>query len=303
MSKLFLILFILATSQFLFAQENEIPVTKKIQGSKELPLELNLLIESLQNITNEEQASREKILPIIMNIDSYARALNKEDIFLVGKIEIYKTLLKTNDFSPKATIDGDSLKTLKEAIKKSNDPFITWFLEALLHDCESLISTATYKDYVLQKNNGRLEKIEYRKIDRKVQLLYRWISKLNPDSPEFMDILRANLAPVMMESLKNIEESFFLMASSTGSESKPLLVKSPEELKFFTLKEIKKIKKAPKKEKTVDDILAPITDETKSEEVVLPEPSKEDWLNEDNAPLNLKNLPKPSDDSDWLQDF
>jgi hypothetical protein len=75
-------------------------------------------------------------------------------------------------------------------------------------------------------------------------------------------------------------------------------------LKFFSLKEVKPVAQKPvKKEKTVDDILAPITDEGKNEEDALPEPSKEDWLNDDNAPTNLKNLPKPSNDADWLQDF
>lgn len=289
--------------QVLLSQEKETPVVseKRIQGSKELPLELNLLIDGLQNIKSAEN-NRENILTTIMNIDSYARVLSKEDIFLVGKIEVYKTLLKSNDFSARATIDGDSLKTLKTAINRSSDPFISWFLKALLHDCESILSSATFKEYLLQKNSGRLDKLEYKKIDKKVQLLYRWISKINPDSSDFQDSLRAELALPMMESLKNIEESFFLMAQSS-SEPNPTLIKSPKDLKFFALKEMKKPKKAPKKEKTIDEILAPVTDETKQEELVLPEPSKENWLNEEDAPINLKNLPKPSNDADWLQDF
>ncbi len=299
MSKVILLLLILGLPGILPAQEQETPpaITKKIQGSKELPLELNLLIDSLQKTNNES------LLPIVLNIDSYARLLSKEDIFLVGKIEIYKTLLKTNDYFPKATVDGDSIKTLRDGIKKATDPFISWFLSALLRDCESLINTPSFKDYLLQKNNGRLEKLEFKKIDKKVQLLYRWISKVNPDSPDFQETLRAELVPVMLESLKNIEESYFLMAiNNTGAT--PPAIKSVAELKFFSLKEVKPVAQKPaKKEKTVDDILAPITDEGKNEETALPEPSREDWLNDDNAPTNLKNLPKPSNDADWLQDF
>lgn len=298
MSKLILFFLILSCSQVLFSKENNNVVATKIQGSKELPLELNLLLESLpQTLDNSIQNS-------IFHIDSYARVLNKEDIFLIGKIEIYKTLLKTNLTYPKAVIDGSSTKTLKDAIKNSTDPFITWFLQALLHDCEALLGTPSFKEYLLQKNAGRLEKLESRKIDKKVQLLYRWISKINPNATDFQEILKAELTPVMYESLQNIEESFFLMASGTVFQPLPPIISSTREFKFFSLKEAKKqAAKIEKKEKSVDDILAPITGEGQAEQIILPEPSSEDWLNDDNAPINLKNLPKPSDDADWLQDF
>ncbi len=300
MNKFFLTLIILFFPIFSFSQEQEKTIPFKIQGSKDLPLELNLLIDSLEE---NEIIDHENLLSHILAIDTYARVLNKEDIFLIGKIEIYKTLLKSNDVYPKASIDGDSLKTLKAAIKKSNDPFISWILDALLHDCEALLATANYKDYLLQKNNGRLEKLEYKKIDKKVQLLNRWVSKINPDTPDFIEVLKNELIPVMIEALKNIEESFFLMAKNSSRDAIPALLKSPKGLKFFARKEIMKKTPTPaKKEKTVEDILAPITDEGKTE-LALPEPSKEDWLNDDNAPVNLKNLPKPSNDADWLQDF
>ena len=64
---------------------------KVVTGSKELPLEINLLVDSLQ-ATNPE--NYKAILPLAMNIDLYARSMSKEDIFLIGKIEVYKTLLK-----------------------------------------------------------------------------------------------------------------------------------------------------------------------------------------------------------------
>jgi hypothetical protein len=270
----------------------------KIQGSKETPLELNLLLESLGN-----SIENTKILPYIMNIDSYARVLSKEDIFLIGKVEIYKTLLKTNEHSLKAIIDVNSTKTLKIAIKKAQDPFIKWFLQALLQDCETLLESSNYKEYLLQKNSGHLEGIELRKIDKKVQLIFRWVSKINPDSPDFQEILKTDLVPVMIDSLINIEESFFLIATNTIFEPFPGLIKSPAELKFFTLKEIKTLTKTVTTEKTLDEILSPITDETKVIVPTLPGPSKEDWLHEDNAPNGLKNLPKPTDDADWLRDF
>lgn len=297
MNKYLLSLFILIFPLISFSQEDT-DNAKRLQGSKELPLELNLLVQSLQDVgTNKEDLHR-----TIMNLDSYARLLSKEDIFLIGKIEIYKSLLKSNELSFKAVIDGESTKVLRRSLEKAKDPFVKWFLQALLHDCESIISSPLYKEYVLQKNNGRLEKIEYKKIDKKIQLLYRWSSKLNPDSPDFENALKTELAPALRESLKNIEESFYLMAVNSRP-GKIKIITDLKELKFFSLAEAKKDKKPAKKEKSVDEILAPITEETPAAEATLPEPSKEDWLNDDNAPANLKNLPKPSDDADWLQDI
>jgi hypothetical protein len=196
MNKFLIILLIFVFSTTLFSQEKVGTVVNKIVGSKEMPLELNLLIESLEN-----SIGLEKILPLVMNIDSYARVLSKEDIFLIGKIEIYKTLLKTSESFPKGVVDGNSTQVLKEAIHKSRDPFIKWFLQALLQDCEALLSSASYKDYLLQKNNGRLERIELKKIDKKVQLLLRWISKINPDAPDFQDLIKADLVPVRQSIL------------------------------------------------------------------------------------------------------
>jgi len=299
MIKILIVLFISIYSACIFPQEKAGNLLSRIQGSKELPLELNILIESLQN-----SVSLEKIIPYVMNIDSYAKTLSKEDIFLIGKVEVYKTFLKSNEFSTKAVVDGSSIKILVSAIKKTRDPFVSWFLQALLRDSEALMRNPNYKEYVLQKRNGPLELIEHKKIDKKVQLLYRWISKINTDTPDFQELFKIELLPTMMDALINIEQSFFLMSAITLFEPMPTLAKSPAELKFFSLKEVA----PPKKKeitaaKTVEDILAPMTENPMQKGSILPAPSKEDWLQEDNAPLNLKNIPKPTDDADWLQDF
>lgn len=295
-----LLLFLIIFSPQLFSQEKTTVAAQKIIGSKELPLELNLLIESLQR----ESSLSDKTIDSLLHIDSYAGALNKEDIFLLGKIEIYKTLLKSNISFQKATLDGNTVKTLRAAIKGSTDPFLIWFLKALLHDSESIMATPVFKEYLLQKNNGRLEQLSLRKIDKKVQLIYRWVSKINPDSADFEQILKTELMPVMLETVENIEQSFFLMTAGTSFGALPKIHLSTSEFKFFVLKNMPTaVAKPEKKEKTVDDILAPITDSDKAPAQSLPEPSKEDWLEDENAPTNLKNLPKPSDDADWLQDF
>jgi hypothetical protein len=283
-----------------YAQEIPKKSISKIIGSKELPLELNLTVNNLGNTVEIEQ-----LLPIIFRIDSYARILSKEDIFLIGKIEIYKSLLKSDEINKKALIDGNSISILKESISKTREPFVKWFLKALLADSETLINSAVFKDYLLQKNNGRLESIENKKIDKKVQLLYRWITKLSPESPDFQSQFNIELAPILMNTLLNVETSFLLMAKNNLLGALPPLVNSPGELKFFHVKNIVESIKLKPKKKTVDEILGPLTDDSIQNEVPsnVPEPSKEDWINEEVLPAKSKNLPNPSNDADWLQDF
>ena len=126
-----------------------------------------------------------KILPIIMNIDQYARTMSKEDIFLIGKIEIYKTLLKNYSAPIKTPIDGATLSKLRNAIKRSQDNFVKWFLQALLKDSLDLINNLTYKEFLLQKDtNVKVEKLEYRKLKKKAELIQFWISKINSENQE-----------------------------------------------------------------------------------------------------------------------
>lgn len=272
---------------------------KTLTGSKELPLELNLMIENYQSISPDNYA---KILPIAMNIDLYARSMSKEDIFLIGKIEIYKTFLKNYDTAIKTPVDGTTVATLKAAIEKSGDNFTRWFLQALLKDSQDLLSSPAYKEFLLLKNsNEKIEKVEYRKLEKKAELLQYWISKISPEAQDFPDTLKTDLAPKMLEALLNIQNTFYFMAKEATLSPLASALKNESELKFFAVTDTVPMA-APKTTgpKTVDDILAPITDQTP---VVLPQPSQENWLEDENAPSSLQNLPKPSNDADWLEDF
>ena len=69
-----------------------------------------------------------------------------------------------------------------------------------------------------------------------------------------------------------------------------------------------KVEKSNEKSKSVEDIID--GPETLEEEAlqppsaaVLPAPTKENWIEEQSSPIDLKKLPKPTDDADWLQDF
>lgn len=295
MLKTFLILFAVLAVTNSYAQ-------KTISGSKELPLEINLMVESLQR---SDPASYNKILPVIKNIDKYARVMSKEDIFMVGKIEVYKTFLKNYAEANRQPVDGVSVAKLRSGIAKSNDNFITWFLNALLKDSVDLIANATYKEYLLQKNNNiRADKVEYRKLEKKAELLQFWISKVTPEAADYPDTLKNALLPKMIEALNNIQNSFYLMAkesSMTPVETKEL---GDNDLKFFSIKEIAlsplRPRNMPQEQKSVDDILAPVLNESPMD---LPVPTQENWLDDENTPPALQNLPKPSNDAEWLQDF
>lgn len=271
---------------------------KVITGSKELPLEINLLIDSLQATSPENY---NKILPIVMNIDLYARSLSKEDIFLIGKIEVYKTLLKNYATPIKTPIDGTTVSLLRSSISKTDDMFVKWFLQALLKDSLDLTSSPVYKEFLLQKNASiKNEKIEYRKLEKKAELIQFWASKITKES---LDSLTNELNPKMLNALKNIQNSFYLMAKEASMN--PLLpaLTNAADLKFFAVKEGTPTKpKAPVAtgQKSVEDILAPITDISPAD---LPTPTEENWLEDENTPPSLQNLPKPSNDAEWLQDF
>jgi hypothetical protein len=294
----FFILSLLAFS----CHEKAYAAQKVIEGTGELPLEVTLLISHVQN---GKPQNFESILTIAKNIDAYARSMSKEDIFLLGKVEIYKALLKNYSAPIRYPVDGVSLEILRDGINKTNDNFLKWFLQALLKDTTDLISSPAYKEFLLQKNSTtKLEKTQYRKVEKKAQLLQYWISKIHPQAEDYPEGLKTALAPHLDQALNNIQNSFYLMAKEVSQKPMSTAVKNIEELKFFRVVDSKPTIFKPslptEKTKSVEDILAPLTEIFAPD---LPAPSQEKWLEEENTPPALQNLPKPNNDADWLQDF
>ena len=271
-----------------------------ITGTSEIPMELNLLISFVQYGRPELHNYH---LNIVTQIDSYARVLSKEDIFLLGKVEIYKALLKNYSTPEKAPLNGESVAILDAGITRTFDNFIKWFLTALRKDVVDLINNPVYKEFLLQGGSNKNEKLEYRKVAKKAELLQYWITRINPKSDDFTGALSKILYPNLEEALKNISNAYLLMARESATQSIPTPVTNPKELKFFKLIPRKKSPMAPKaadESKSVEEILAPITE---TAPVELPKPTDENWLLEENNPPALQNLPKPTNDADWLQDF
>ena len=194
MIKFIKILIILFLSQFAFTQVVNADVIKKFQGSKELPIELNLILDCLQNTENIAtlKSVQEKITPTLLNIDSFARVLSKEDLFLIGKIEVYKSLLKPDGSIGKAIIDAQTIKLFDNALKNATDPFIVWLLRALRQDTENLITNPLYKDYLLQKNAGKIERNDLKKLIKKYLFFSDGFQKLIRNLLIFRKFLKMN---------------------------------------------------------------------------------------------------------------
>lgn len=270
----------------------------ELQGGKNIPIELNLIIGQL-NYYQEDLT--EKQLPTLKSIDFLSQQLHRDIFFINTKLEIYKSLLKNDKPSSKNRIDGSSLLRMKTAISKSNDEFMIWFLKALSIDITNLINSSEYKEYLLVHPSSTItssNKIEHRRIEKKMQLLNYWIEKINPDSDEFPENLKKTLANKLINILKNINNTLKFIAR----ESK-LKFTAPIDWKFKSLSEVapssaKILPISPNK--SVEDILAPVTGDASSD---LPPPIKEKWLEDENLPNSLKNLPKPTNDASWLEDF
>lgn len=272
---------------------------KTIVVSKAMPLELNLILGNLHLYSPE---SVEKIRPVLYSIDYSARSFKPEDLLLLVKVEIYKTLLKSYDTPAKEPMDGKSIEAIKAALLKSNDNFMRWFLEALLKDSQDLISNPFYKEFLLQKDvNVKVEKIEYKKLEKKAELLQAWISKIHPDAEDFPDSLKSKLTIKMLEVITNIKNTLTFISRESSQKSKEQFPKMDSELKFFSYQDyiaptVKKDSISPDS-KSVEDILAPLTTETiEPAAEKLPSPVKDDWTPD-------PNLPKPSNDAGWLEDF
>ncbi|NOT77436.1 MAG: hypothetical protein HOP07_00375 [Bacteriovoracaceae bacterium] len=272
---------------------------KVLSGSKSLPKEFNLLLESLHLYSPE---AIEKIRPQIFSIDYHARYFANEDLLFLIKVEIYKTFLKSYDVPSKIPVDGKSIEVIKLAISKSQDNFMTWFLNALLKDTQDLINNPFYKEFLLQKDvNVKIQKVDYRKAQKKAELLQSWISKIYPSTDDFPDNFKTRLAPKLLESIANIDKSLSFIVRESYSGIKITEPKLDSDLKFISFKDFVVPEKKPNgltgESKSVEDILAPVIGSPLEN---LPAPVPDSWIEEPEAnPI----LPKPANDAEWLEDF
>lgn len=269
---------------------------KIIQPTKELPAEVSLIYQSYQNLNSNPNVFQ-KLLQISYQIDTYSPLLSKEDLYFIIKSEIYKTILRNGD-SVKIIINPDDLNLIYENIKKCDDPFLKWIQLSLASDARNIFNGKNYREYVLQNANGRLDTVIAKKTFKKLQILSRLFSQFNVDSSQ---VIKQDLQILIEKILNNVIQSLYIMSIETKFDKLPNLIDDPNKLKFFKLdtpinKSMAKTSK--QSEKSVEDILEDDTPPQK-----LPIPIEEDWSDDKNSPIDLKKLPKPTNDADWLQDI
>jgi hypothetical protein len=266
MNKAVLIFLLFIYALVIHAKENNLV----IRGTMNIPLEFNLLLEGLQPAPLPQQEF-ELLKQQITRIESYALNMTKEEIFFITKAAFYKSFLIFQKNNPKNYFDATSIMNISSARQKTNDSFLKWFFTALEKDALSINNLPLYQDYLNARSLGKLDKIELKKIDRKVQLVSWWITKISADIPE---LIWKEIKPLLIEILNKIEVSFYLMANL----SKATTVATPLKyapLTFFLIEELKNKLPTPAPLPTVNDII----DSTESNDSLkLPSPSSEDWL-------------------------
>lgn len=273
MNKLFFLFVIYFYSILAFAKENSLI----IEGTKKIPIEINLALSGLQFDPLEEQDFLE-LKGQINRIEEYAQYLTEEEIFLIAKSIFYKAFLTLPKSGGKFYYDQVNLKNLSEAINNTNDPFLKWFFMALEKDALIITKLPYYNDFVAAHTLGKVEKIDLKKIDKKVQLVSWWITKINPTNPE---LILKDVTPLLKDILNKIEVDYYFLSTLT----KPPLALEKKAITnhtFYTVVEGSKKTKALTPQKTINDII---------DSVILPSI---------NAPADL---PKPTNEPDWLQDI
>jgi hypothetical protein len=296
--KILFVILLLLNSPFVFS-------TNIITPNSELPLEVNLIYKSLQqqNFTDIEYA---ELLGHTAILDTLTSQLDKEVVFFTIKSEIYKALLKLFP-ATRQSFDLDDAKALESSALKAKDPFVKWIILSTSSDANNIFSSSRYADYTSQKKLGTFLTAETKKMHKKIQLLAKINAKINLKNP---DSLSLELTPFYYECLRNIEAALFLVASETNFNTGIAFKKITDPFKFFTTTELKIAPTLNKNSKTVEEILNDTAESLEEESVALPNakeklptPAQEGWTEEKSSPLDIKKLPKPSVDADWLQDF
>lgn len=273
---------------------------KIIKGSKSIPTEINLMFQSIQ-YPSPTKESFQILINHAYTLETYSKLVTKEEYFFTAKSEIYKTLLKMGNYT-KNVVGPEDLKKLREARKKSFDPFINWLIGSLITDLDSIFTSNGYSNYLLEKDNIKVQRPETKKVIKKLSILSKIYSLISIDNP---DLSKNEINDAMLDALKNVEEALFLIASETRFEALPKIISESKDLRTFSIEDYKISSEGmAKKAKTVEEILDGAENlEQEAEIPNLPKPSNENWIEEDSSPLDLKKLPKPTDDSDWLQDI
>ena len=225
-------------------------------SSKELPLEMSFLLESLQTYHMTE-TEKESFSQSIFELDFSLSKLSKEEIYFLGKSEIYKIFLRP---ASKSSFDlaSDLFQLLKKAQEKlmhenkSYHPFAIWLLMSIRSDLESIANSTVYTQFHnLAVSNGTFTSAEMIRMARKLSLILPVFNNFLEQTPEeFQDGIR----PKMLKTLATISKHALQLLQFAYAQEHDF--KNTSVLLVF--KKVTSENKQSVRPVTIDEILAPL---------------------------------------------
>lgn len=275
MKTLFFSLALTLLSASSFAEE--MWVTQK----NKLPSEFAYLLEALQK-TEFTANEKRSLSSTLKELDAEFALMTKEEIFLVIKGEIYKSLLTYYRGSSDLSLEIGQRELLTKAIQEKGpklNAFALWLMIAIKTDVDMLVGHPNFSKIKLGANNKDLLRLK-----KKMTVIAPWVQNfLSMEVDEFHNELR----PVLWDTFSRIENSARLFVLMGRIDKK----KNPDaKLAFFVLKDVGSKDVFPELENWL------------RREALKKEEAKEDlskeWKPQDPTYVAPKVLPKPIDD--WL---
>ena len=180
-------------------------------------------------------SAKEFIQTLNIISQDYLGEIPKRELFILSKMEIYKTVLSyfnTSEYRP-LRIDQKTINELTEIAKdSSNDlhPFPRWILKAVIKDLKISIKYKYYQTYLTQKaQSKRLQNIELLKLDKKITLLIPWVRTFKLSTAEEINLL---LRPLHFKTINRLAFLSKTIYQTTSFEKMPML-SNLDNLKIF----------------------------------------------------------------------
>lgn len=253
-----------------------------IGNKNKIPAEFNYLLESLQKV-EFTPAEKNSLSSTLKELDAEFTLMTKEEIYLIVKGEIYKTILTYHKGTSEAPLEEGHMESLQKTLKEKGpklNAFALWLMIALKSDVEVLLNHPNLGQLKLINKNKDLLRLK-----KKMNLIAPWVQKfLSMEIDEFHNELR----PIMWDIFRRIENDarlFVLLGRFEKSKN------NSGSLGFFSLQETSKA-----------DFFPELDSWLRRQTVSKDENKSNDWLPKDirKDPNYIAPavLPKPIDD--WI---
>lgn len=288
---------------------------------KNVPIEYKILIDSINHYTLSKEDKNDLLSSVVIS-DTYFSQIPKKELFILTKMEIYKTILSFYKSSEYKSLRVDQ-RVINDLTKKATQlkdeihPFSHWILNAVIRDLSKIIKYKYYQTYLTQKaQNKKLRNIELLKLDKKITLLTPWIRTFLRSNAEEINLSLRPLHFRLVNKLAFLSKTIF---QTTSFESSPKVNDLNSLVLFKYSRELTTRESTLKK---IDDVIGnielfPTKSETETKVSELPKPSNDWFPQDDMEPLKVRKsdlFPKPDPNykkpeslpepvNDWLLDI